>query len=103
MTALVDVQNLNVTFGSGRSAVHAVRGISFTIEAGQSVAIVGESGSGKSVTARSLIGLAGRGSTVRADELRVDGVDARSEHGHRIPRSLDVGHVQGEGPPAPLQ
>ncbi|GIF21810.1 peptide/nickel transport system ATP-binding protein [Actinoplanes tereljensis] len=73
MTALVDVANLDVRFG----AVHAVRGISFRIEAGQSVAIVGESGSGKSVTARSLIGLAGRGSTVRADRLDIDGTDAR--------------------------
>ncbi|WP_432825522.1 dipeptide ABC transporter ATP-binding protein [Dactylosporangium sp. CA-092794] len=74
---LVDVENLRVTFGSGRSAVHAVRGISFTIAAGQSVAVVGESGSGKSVTARSLIGLAGRDSAVRADRLHIDGIDTR--------------------------
>jgi len=73
MTNLVDVENLSVSFG----AVHAVRGVSFRVEAGQCVAIVGESGSGKSVTARSLIGLVGRGSTVRADRLRIDGTDAR--------------------------
>ncbi len=95
MTTLVDVENLRVTFGSGRSAVHAVRGISFTVDAGQCVAVVGESGSGKSVTARSLLGLAGRGSTVRADRLVVDDVDARrlSEGRWRRLRGRRVGFV----------
>ncbi|WP_051367943.1 dipeptide ABC transporter ATP-binding protein [Hamadaea tsunoensis] len=92
---LVDVENLHVTFGSGRSAVYAVRGVSFTVDAGQSVAVVGESGSGKSVTARSLIGLAGRGSAVRADRLRIEGTDARAlpEGRWRQLRGKHVGFV----------
>ena len=54
---LLEVENLAVTFGHGETAVHAVRGISFTIARGESVAIVGESGSGKSVTALSILKL----------------------------------------------
>ncbi|WP_433089444.1 dipeptide ABC transporter ATP-binding protein [Dactylosporangium sp. CA-052675] len=72
MAPLVEVDNLRVTFPG---PVHAVRGISFTVERGECVAVVGESGSGKSVTARSLVGLAGPGAEVRADALRLDGRD----------------------------
>jgi peptide/nickel transport system ATP-binding protein len=74
MSPLVTVTDLHVTFpGNGTGPVHAVRGISFTVQRGECVAIVGESGSGKSVTARSLVGLAGPGAAVRAAALQVDG------------------------------
>ncbi len=54
MKKLLDIQNLKITFDSERSHTEAVKGISFSIEENESVAIVGESGSGKSVTAMSL-------------------------------------------------
>ncbi|MGC0421389.1 dipeptide ABC transporter ATP-binding protein [Embleya sp. AB8] len=69
------VDGLDVAFGRGADRIPAVRGVSFTLAAGECLAIVGESGSGKSVTARSLVGLAGPGSTVRADRLELDGDD----------------------------
>ena len=54
---LVDVNDLSVSFRVGNRTVEAVRGVSFHIEKGETVALVGESGSGKSVTALSLLQL----------------------------------------------
>ncbi|WP_426623009.1 dipeptide ABC transporter ATP-binding protein [Leifsonia sp. McL0607] len=72
-----------------------VSGVSFDLLPGQCVAIVGESGSGKSVTARSLVGLAGPGATVEADALEVHHEDARSftERQWRRVRGRDIGFV----------
>lgn len=54
---LVDVQNLSVRFQSGGTITDAVKGVSFRIGKGESVALVGESGSGKTVSALSIMRL----------------------------------------------
>jgi microcin C transport system ATP-binding protein len=54
---LLAVTNLAVRFADGERLVEAVRGISFSVAPGETLAIVGESGSGKSVTALSLLRL----------------------------------------------
>ncbi|MEU7894533.1 ABC transporter ATP-binding protein [Nonomuraea sp. NPDC049152] len=70
--SLVNVEGLRVGF----DGVEVVHDVSLSLAPGECVAIVGESGSGKSVTARSLLGLAGPGSTVEAELFEIDGRDA---------------------------
>ena len=57
MTNMIEVQDLEVTFGTGKSEVHALKKISFQVERGESFGLVGESGSGKSTVLRVLAGL----------------------------------------------
>ncbi len=55
--SVLDVKNLSVEFDTYGGVVKAVRGVSFSVPKGQTMAIVGESGCGKSVTVQSIMGL----------------------------------------------
>ncbi|SNB67065.1 microcin C transport system ATP-binding protein [Arboricoccus pini] len=71
---LLEIDNLCVGFGQGATAVAAVRGLSFHIDIGETVALVGESGSGKSVTALSIMQLFHRtGANVTCGSIRLRG------------------------------
>lgn len=62
------IENLRVISSSGEELV---KGVSFSLEAGESLGLVGESGSGKTLTCRSVIGLLPEGLRAEADRIRV--------------------------------
>lgn len=82
MNALLDVQNLNVGFRQDGAITQAVRGVSFTVNRGEVVALVGESGSGKSVSALSTVSLLGDSAevtgSVKYDGQELIGADERT-------------------------
>jgi len=64
---LLEIDNMRVSFATEGGLVRAVDGVSFSVAAGEVLAIVGESGSGKSVTAMTLMGL------TRGPNARIEG------------------------------
>jgi peptide/nickel transport system ATP-binding protein len=73
MRPLLEVTDLTVSFDTSDGVVDAVRGLSFAVDRGETVAIVGESGSGKSVATQTITGLT-RGARITGRAV-FDGVD----------------------------
>ena len=74
-TPLLEIEDLHVEFPTQGSVMHAVDGVSLTLDEGEVLGIVGESGSGKSVAMLALMGLIAYPGRVRAKKLRFAGND----------------------------
>jgi ABC-type dipeptide/oligopeptide/nickel transport system ATPase component len=61
---LLTVEDLKVHFPTDHGTVRAVEGVTFSIRAGETLAVVGEAGSGKSVTSLAIMGLLPRGRAI---------------------------------------
>ncbi|MEY2514116.1 MAG: peptide/nickel transport system ATP-binding protein [bacterium] len=72
---ILQVDDLEVTFATARGPVHAVRGVSFVIAAGERLGIAGSSGCGKTVSALAITGLLGPTASI-AGRVRFAGRDA---------------------------
>jgi ABC-type oligopeptide transport system ATPase subunit len=70
-STLLEIRDLKITFPQKKSPVHAVRGVSFSIEKGKTLGIVGKSGSGKSTIARAVMQLV----QPTSGKILFDGVD----------------------------
>ena len=73
--ALLEIEDLHVEFPTQSGVLHAVEGVSLTLDEGDVLGIVGESGSGKSVSMLALMGLVAFPGRVRAKRLRFAGHD----------------------------
>jgi oligopeptide transport system ATP-binding protein len=90
---LLDVRNLHVEFHTRDGIVKAVNGVSYSVSAGETLAVLGESGSGKSVTAQAVMGILdmppgkipqGQILFRGEDMLTMSGEDRRKVRGRRI-------------------
>ena len=87
---LLTVEGLEVRFSGERGTVHAVEGVSFDVNAGETVCLVGESGSGKTITCESVTKLAAADETNGSaqfdgrDLLELSAGDLREYRGNRI-------------------
>jgi oligopeptide/dipeptide ABC transporter ATP-binding protein len=71
--ALLEVDDLRTYFKTRAGEVHAVDGVSFSVEVGKTLGIVGESGCGKSVTALSIMGLLPPSGRIVSGSIRFEG------------------------------
>ena len=88
---LLEVENLCVRLQTQRGPADAVRGVSFSLERGETLGLIGESGCGKSITALSLMGLLPEGAQVsgsirfdRQELVDLDDASLRHLRGNRI-------------------
>jgi oligopeptide transport system ATP-binding protein len=72
---LLEVRDLAVEFNTDYGNVHAVNGINYTLDAGETLAILGESGSGKTVSALAIMGVVDRPGRIATGEILYKGID----------------------------
>lgn len=75
MSELLEVRNLSVSFDTPAGEIQAVRDVSFTVKAGEVLAIVGETGCGKSVLCKSILRLLPDIASIKAGRILLNGAD----------------------------
>ena len=88
---LLEVESVSKIYGSGETAVHALKNVSFSVSKGEFVAIVGESGSGKST----LLNMIGALDTPTSGNIFIDGKDILNmkENAQTVFRRRNIGFI----------
>jgi peptide/nickel transport system ATP-binding protein len=86
VTPLLRVEDLRVEFHTDDGVVHAVDGVSYSVETGKTIGIVGESGSGKSVASLTTMGLTRGRSTKIEGRILFEGKDLLQASGEELRR-----------------
>ncbi len=72
---ILRIENLHISFKAYGGMVRAVRGVSFDLKRGETMAIVGESGSGKSVSVKTIMGILPPNAVIDSGSIEYDGMD----------------------------
>jgi len=89
LSAILEVSDLHVSYGP----IRAVRGVSFSIQPGEAVAIIGANGAGKTTLMRAISNLLPR----RAGEIRLDGKSTAGDRAHTLARRGVLHVPEGRG------
>ena len=72
---VLEVENLSVSFAAAHGELEAVRGVSFSLNRGEVLAVIGESGCGKSVLCKSILKLLPASARITSGSIRACGTD----------------------------
>ena len=95
MAPLLEIEDLRTDIRLRSATVHALDGVSLTVEAGECLGIVGESGSGKTMTALSIMQLLPPGGRIVGGSITLGGADiaAMNDRGMRQIRGNEIGMI----------
>ncbi|MCC8082642.1 MAG: ATP-binding cassette domain-containing protein, partial [Clostridium sp.] len=73
---LLEIENLQVQYNTDEAVVHAVNGLTLTLDKGEALGVVGETGAGKSTTALSILKLLpAKVGEITGGKIHYDGID----------------------------
>ena len=95
MTALLELDGLDVAYRTSAAAHRVVHDVSFDVQPGEVVALVGESGSGKTTTSSAVLGLLPSGGRVERGAIRLSGTDIAGWSDRRLQavRGARIGYI----------
>ena len=93
---LLTVRDLRVAFDLPEGVIEAVRGVSFSVKPGSTVALVGESGSGKTVVSQAIMGILPKSARITGGSILFDDPENKAGPVDVLARLADAGRKGGD-------